>query len=91
MGMVCHEGDGFRGNKGGRADQIGFVFAAGIVGHDDKASVIDLGNDLSDGGKLQLAHGEPMMAAIFCRARSVHDVGEGIRFEDTQFDEEMVR
>ena len=46
-----HEGDHLGGGPGGCANEVRFVFAAGIVRDDDKFSSCDLGDDLFDGSE----------------------------------------
>ncbi len=48
-----HEGDVFGGAKGGRADEIGLVFAIWVIGHDHKSACGNLGNDFVNGAELQ--------------------------------------
>ena len=56
--MSCHEGDGLRGRQGGRPDEIGLIFATGIIRDDDKFAVSDIGYDFFNRTEGEFGHGE---------------------------------
>lgn len=46
-----HEGDVFGGDEAGGGDEVGFVFALGVVGDDDDFPGGNGGDDVLDGAK----------------------------------------
>ncbi len=92
-----HEGDGCGGGEGGGGDEVGFVFAAGVIGDDDDFADFHVGDDFFDWRKLEgVAHFVGRRCGVLGKKQVVAEVPSGkqvgvrVWLEDVVFDEEVV-